>query len=173
MNFQVSIKPSEIKDKRKIYDWLANSNITKEMLGPPKFPDIPIPSWEEFDKDYNEIFFDINRPYEGQSFIIKLCEEEVGQINYGEIDLETNSTEIDIWLADKKFTGKGIGTKAIKLLIEYLNNNFNIKTFFIAPSKRNENAIKAYKKAGFTESNFIPKYFIADCDDAIVLIKNI
>lgn len=141
------------------------------MLGPPNFPDAPIPTWEEFNEDYLDHYFDNSKPLKGHCFILTYDGQEIGQMNYNEVDTKTKSTEIDIWLADRKYTGKGFGTEAIKWLCSYLNEEFDCKTIYIAPSKRNLNAIKAYQKAGFIETENLPENFIPDYDDTIVLKK--
>ncbi len=167
----LTLRPATIEDKRKIFNWLANSNLTSEMLGPPNFPDNLIPTWDEFDNDYLDYYFDGSQPMQGQCFVLEHNGQEIGQINYNEIDAKTKSTEIDIWLADRQFTGKGLGTEAIKTLCNYLNKSFDCKTIYIFPSSRNYNAIKSYKKAGFIETDKRPYNFIADYNDTIVLIK--
>lgn len=167
----MTIKPATLQDKKKIFKWLAHSNLTSDMFGPPNFPDIQIPTWEEFDNDYLDYYFDGSQPMKGQCFILIHNGQEIGQINYNEIDTNTKSTEIDIWLADRQFTGKGFGSEAIKILCNYLDKSFNCKTIYIAPSRRNSNAIKAYKKAGFIETDIHPANFVADYKDTIVLVK--
>lgn len=167
---KVTIRPSTIKEKKKIFNWLTNSNVTKEMLGPPKFPDNPVPTWEEFDEDYLDYYFDGTNPKAGRCFIILSNQIEVGQINYNPINEKTKTTEIDIWLSDKKFMGKGIGTTAIKLLSHHLFKNLGCKKIIIQPSARNINAIKAYKKAGFIEQTQIPKGFELDYYDSVFMI---
>jgi len=141
------------------------------MLSPPKFADNPIPTWEEFDADYTNHYFDGTLPLKGQCFIIIHNEQEIGQINYNEIDLDSKSTELDIWLADRKFTGKGLGTEAVTILCNYLRQMYECYTIYIAPSRRNTNAVKSYKKAGFIETENIPENFIPDYDDAVLMIK--
>lgn len=168
---RVTLRPASMQDKRNIYNWLAHSNLTAEMLGPPLFPDAPSPTWEEFDQDYLDYYFDGSQPFSGRCFIILHNQEEIGQINYNEIDTQSNSTEIDIWLSDRKFTGMGLGTEAIILLCDYLHKELKCKTIIIAPSKRNSNAIKAYKKAGFVVSDWLPEDFTPDYHDAVVMVK--
>jgi RimJ/RimL family protein N-acetyltransferase len=167
----LTIRPATLPDKKKIFNWLANSDLTSEMLGPPNFSDNPIPTWDEFDKDYLDYFFDGSQPMKGRCFVLEHKGQEIGQINYNEIDTNTKSTEIDIWLSERQFTGKGLGTEAIKALCNYLDKSFDCKTIYIAPSKRNSIAIKSYKKAGFMETDQLPMNFIADYNDTIVLMK--
>jgi len=168
----LTLRPATLQDKRKIFDWLTNSNLTSEMLGPPKFADNPVPTWNEFDKDYSDNYFDNSQPNNGQCFVIEHNAQAIGQINYNPIEPETKCTEIDIWLSDLQFTGKGFGTEAIRILCCYLDKSFGCKTFFIAPSRRNEKAIKSYKKAGFIEIKKIPDNFIPDYEDSVLMIKS-
>jgi len=168
----LSLRPASLQDKSKIFNWLTNSNLTSEMLGPPKFPDNPVPTWDEFESDYLDYYFDGSQPNNGQCFVIEHNGQEIGQINYNQIDLQTKSTEIDIWLADYQFTNKGFGTEAIKMLCSYLSKSFGCEFFLIAPSRRNENAVKSYKKAGFIEAERIPDNFVPDYEDTVLMIKH-
>ena len=169
----LTLKAATLQDRRNIYIWLAHSNLTRDMLGAPNFPEIPIPTWEEFNEDYKAYYFDGSRPLKGQCFIITLNGEELGQINHNEIDPITQSTEIDIWMADLKFTGKGFGGEALRLLCEYLNQNFGCNTIYIAPSKRNLKAIRAYTKAGFNETKNLPINFVPDYEDSVIMVKKL
>lgn len=172
-NKLLTLRPATLQDKRSVYNWLAHSNLTREMFGPPNFSDNLIPTWDEFNQDYFDFYFDGSEPLKGRCFILIYNGQQIGQINYNEIDLTRKSTEIDIWLADRKHTGKGYGTEAIRILSNYLNTKFDCDAIYIAPSRRNIIAIKAYKKAGFMETNNIPYNFIPDYDDTVVLINMI
>lgn len=165
------LKPASLRDKAKIFDWLTASDLTAEMLGPPKFPENPIPSWEEFDKDYADYYFDGSEPMKGRCFIVQYENEEIGQINYNGIDIVNKLTDIDIWLAKKQFTGRGLGTEAIIKFCDYLYKSLNCKTVYVAPSKRNTNAIKAYVKAGFKETDYIETSVVKDYYDTVILVR--
>lgn len=167
----LSLRPASLQDKKNVYNWLAHSNLSQEMFGPPNFPEHPIPNWEEFNQDYTDHYFDGSQPLRGRCFILMHKNKPIGQINYNEINPNTKSTEIDIWLSDREYTGKGYGTEAIITLCEYLYQNFTCETVYIAPSKRNIRAIKAYKKAGFMESKNRPDNFIPDYADTVILSK--
>ncbi len=168
----LTLRPATLQDKRKIFCWLTSSNLTSEMLGPPNFSDILVPTWNEFNDDYLDHYFDSSQPLKGHCFILIHNGQEIGQINYNEIDTITKSTEIDIWLADRKYTGKGLGTEAIKILCNYLGKMFGCQTIYIAPSRRNSIAIKAYKKAGFVETKNLPENFVPDYVDTVVLVNS-
>jgi hypothetical protein len=69
----VTVRPAREHDRRAIYQWLAESDLTPSMLGPPNFPDAPEPTWDQFCEDYGPDFFDGTRQEVGRSFIIELC----------------------------------------------------------------------------------------------------
>ena len=167
----LKLRPAGLADKRKIFNWLSHSNLTAEMLGLPLFPDSPAPNWEEFDEDYASHYFEDTQPEKGRCFVIEKAGKEIGQINYNSIDSETRSTEIDIWLADREFTGQRFGTEAIRLLSNYLHHPLGCQMIYVAPSRRNANAIKAFKKAGFTETKILPDNFIPDYSDSLLMLK--
>jgi RimJ/RimL family protein N-acetyltransferase len=168
---RIKIRPATLSDKRNVFEWLTNSNLTKEMMGPPNYPDSKIPTWDEFNNDYADHYFDGSDPMNGQCFIIQFEGYDVGQINYNKIDNVKKVTDLDIWLCDLKYTGKGIGTAAIKVMCECLAERFGCEQIVISPSKRNKNAIKSYEKAGFVMTDIELDESDRDYEDNVVLIK--
>lgn len=140
------------------------------MLGPPDYPDNDVPSWEEFIADYNDNYFTGANPKSGRSFIILLDEQLIGHISHGMIFFD-GSTELDIWMASLKFTGKGYGTQALNVLCAYLQFTFECHEFFIAPSLKNLRAIKSCRKAGFQFNQFPPAWFEPDYHDTYLMRK--
>jgi RimJ/RimL family protein N-acetyltransferase len=169
----ITLKPSTLQDRRQIFEWLTQSDLTSSMLGTPNFPENPAPSWEEFIDDYYEYFFDGSQPESGCCFIIMLDNIAIGQINYNEIyeDAGILYTELDIWLAGKKYTNKGHETDALKTLCDFLHKGLNCKKFIIGPARRNIGAVKSYQKAGFIETLIPPPHFVADYEDTIIMVK--
>jgi RimJ/RimL family protein N-acetyltransferase len=167
----VCLRPATLDDRLPIFKWLTNSDLTKFMMGPPSYPDSPIPTWDQFINDYKEYFFDSSKPMLGRCFVIEVNSEPVGQINHDKIYLTDNSTELDIWLKSSKYINRGYGSDAIVTLCNYLTDRFNCKKFIISPSKRNIAAIQAYKKAGFNETDKVHDGFKPDYYDTIILTR--
>lgn len=168
---KVILRPATLADRQPIFDWLTKSDLTKLMMGPPTYPDSPIPTWEEFINDYKEYFFDNTKPYLGRCFIIEVNCEPIGQINHDKISRIDNSTELDIWLKCSKYINKGYGSNAITTLCNYLTKKYGCKRFVISPSKRNNLAIRAYEKAGFIKTDEKPNKLLSDYFDNIILTK--
>ena len=145
----IGLRVAEIEDRRKIFEWLTQSDITLSMMGKPNYPDHLVPSWENFQQDYTEAFFDENADEKGRNYIILLAETEIGTIGYDSLDRQTGTVDLDIWMKEEKYCGHGYGTEALTCLIGYLHEKYGITIFRVDPSARNERAIRAYKKAGF------------------------
>jgi diamine N-acetyltransferase len=145
----VTLRPAGEPDRRAIYQWLAESDLTRSMLGPPDFPDAPVPTWDQFCEDYGPHFFDGTRQEVGRSFIIEADGEAVGHVNYDGLDLERGIAELDVWLRSNEFCGHGYGSDALVGLTRYLHETFGATEFILRPSRRNTRAIRAYAKAGF------------------------
>jgi RimJ/RimL family protein N-acetyltransferase len=169
----VILRSATLDDRQPIFDWLTRSDLTGFMMGPPVYPDSPIPTWEEFLNDYKEYFFDGSKPFLGRCFVIEVNSEPVGQINHDKISMADHSTELDIWLRSSKYVNKGYGTDAIVTICSYLADKFECKKFIISPSRRNVRAIRTYEKAGFIETDEIKNDFVPDYNDTIVMIKTI
>lgn len=162
-------------DRRNVYEWLAHSDLTPSMMGPPQFPDHAVATWEEFCRDYLPYYFDGSKPNEGRCFIIVANKNDVGVVCYNALR-GNKATDVDIWLRSEADCGKGFGSDALRTLSDYLNKKFGVTQIAVSPSARNHRAIAAYKKAGF---HLIPteKYheFVEpeemEYEDNVVLVK--
>ena len=171
----IRLRPAHESDRRDVYRWLADSDLTPSMLGPPHYPHTPPPTWDEFCADYGPHFFDGLTPGVEASYIIEHAGEAVGQVNYEVRDAPVRHAELDIWLRSEADTGHGYGPDALKALTAHLSDSLGIRTFLLRPSARNRRAIRAYQKAGFalvpmTAQEQVDTYGPGDYDDTVVLI---
>ncbi len=146
----VQLRPAREADRRDVYSWLVESDVTSSMLGLPLFPDAPPPTWEEFCADYGPHFFDASAPDIEASYIIEFAGEAVGHVNYEVAGEPPRHAELDIWMRSERDTGHGWGSDALTALMTHLHSAYGVPTFVIRPSARNRRAIRAYQKAGFT-----------------------
>jgi RimJ/RimL family protein N-acetyltransferase len=61
------------------------------------------------------------------------------------------SGELRILIFDKDAVGKGIGTEAVKMLVDYGFNRLNLHRIWLGVNADNDRAVKCYLKAGFKE----------------------
>jgi diamine N-acetyltransferase len=170
----VTLRPAREQDRRAIYQWLAESDLTPSMLGLPDFPDAPVPTWDQFCEDYGPHFLDGTRPEVGRSFIIEVDGEAVGHVNYDGMDSARGRAELDIWLRSSAVCGHGYGSDALGALTRYLHEAFGVTEFILRPSRRNPRAIRAYAKAGFallplTNEQQAEIYGPGDYQDTVVM----
>ncbi len=149
----VTLRPARPTDARPVYDWLVSSDLTSSMMGPPRFPEVALPTWEQFCADYGPHFFDGSRMEVACSFIIEVDGQAIGHINYDGLDLGRRRTELDIWMRSSRYCGKGYGSDAIEALVRFLMARYSVQEFILRPSRRNPRAIRAYERAGFVQVN--------------------
>ena len=149
MNNPVELRPATLDDRRRVYEWMARSDLTASMMGPPEFDEAPSPTWEAFCADYEPYFFDGSRPRVGRSFIIDHAGEAVGHVSYIRMNERESFAELDIWMRDSSYCGQGFGSAALDALVRLLHNTFGVREFILRPSARNVRAIRAYEKASF------------------------
>jgi RimJ/RimL family protein N-acetyltransferase len=147
----VTLRPAEESDRRDIYRWLAESDVTPSMMGPPLYPGSPPPTWEEFCADYGPRFFDGTTPEVARSYVVEAGGVAVGHVNYEASGRSGRIMELDIWLRCEDVTGRGYGPDALIALTRHLHEAHGVTEFLIGPSGRNARAIKAYAKAGFVQ----------------------
>ena len=147
----VVLRPAVAEDRRLIYEWLACSDVSAMMNGPPTYQDKPVPTWDEFQEGYSTHYFDDSAPDLGRCFLIVVDGTPVGQVNYNDIEEHQGAerTELDIWMGSQAHCGRGYGTDALETLCRYLTERFGVQEFLVQPSARNPRAIRAYESVGF------------------------
>lgn len=149
------------------------------MMGPPEYPEHPIPSWEEFCEEYPLSFFTASGDGRGRMFIIQVGDEDIGAIGYDLLDKNKDRVVLDIWMRAEKYCGSGYGSDALSTLCEHIHKTHAISDFIISPSSRNKRAIAAYQKAGFAYVKAINKeeqkkeFGKCELDDNIFMIKKL
>ena len=179
---------ARIDEKRKVYEWLCLSDTTELHLGVPDFPECPVPTWEQFLAEFQDYYFLESGRNRASVMIIENKGVEVGCVCYEMFYVYEQKAVLMIWLNSKNFLGKGYGTKALKLTMDYLNKNYSVKEFLIRPSVKNLRAIRAYQKIGFERvpeenkraviNEFIKPEFMESCfegdygfDGSAIMIK--
>ena len=176
----VTLRLSTLEDRRNIYDWFANSDLTVSMAGEPVFPDSPPGSWEEFCEDHTPHFFEGEITEMGRCFVMQLDGADVGQIYFNDIEERDGlkRVELDMWMRAEKYCGKGYGSDALNTLCEFLAQRFSVEQFMVQPSSRNPRAIRAYEKVGFTRLDILLEDVIKewrpnDYSDSVFMVKRI
>lgn len=174
---RVQLRPAEARDRRKIYQWFACSDLTSSMAGPPKYPEHPIPSWEEFCDDYTEAFFNASGDGRGRNYIILADDDEAGTVGYDLLDPKAGRVVLDIWMRSEFYCGRGYGSDALCTLCSHLHEAYGVRSFIISPSARNSRAVAAYEKAGFvflknlSPEKQVEEFGVSECEDNVLMMK--
>lgn len=87
------------------------------------------------------------------SFVIVTLDNDkmIGTISLEDIDRINRNATLGIFIGDEEYRGKGIGTEAIKLILDYGFNYLNLNNIRLSLMEFNERALKCYEKCGFKE----------------------
>lgn len=80
---------------------------------------------------------------------------------------------MDIIIGDKAYWNKGIGTKAIQLMSDYLLTEKGVDILLIAPQTWNKRAIRCYEKCGFKQLKIIKDMELHDdeYEDGVLMVR--
>lgn len=85
--------------------------------------------------------------------------EYIGQIDLIEIDWVSRKGTLGIVIGRKDYLGKGIGTEAISLLLNFAFNEMNLNKIDLTLSDYNKRGIRCYEKCGFVEEGRLREDF--------------
>jgi RimJ/RimL family protein N-acetyltransferase len=148
----LTLRPATFEDRPAIHAWMTAPGIVESMLGPPLFPDVPIPNLETFVADWEPYHFTHEDPELGRMFVMERDGRAVGLIAQNTVVKTAEGercAEIDLWLANAEARGRGYGSTALSVLAARLDHELGLDSIFLQPSARNPNAIRAYLDAGF------------------------
>lgn len=81
--------------------------------------------------------------------------KHIGNTKLEPIDWKRKNAVFGILIGDKSYWGKGIGTEATKLIINYAFENMGIDTVELGVISTNIPAIRAYEKSGFERVSLV------------------
>ena len=79
----------------------------------------------------------------------------LGCVYIRDIDMHHKKGEYGIFLADDVPRGKGIGTKAAKLMVKYGFEELGLHRIYLRAIEGNDRALKSYENAGFVKEGFL------------------
>jgi|GEM_PF-859158 len=116
--------------------------------------------YDNFEKAYNAKTSDVTRQY----FAILHRSEAIGLIYLKYLNFDKQITEFGVALNDDSVKGRGFGTEAIKLLIDYAFDTLALETIFADTVHQNTRSQHVLKKCGFrfTHEDETFKYYRLD-----------
>ena len=103
--------------------------------------------WEEI-QTAAPVFFDGTKGLSKYLFI-EYQQEIIGVFCHDHHDAPINTMEFHIWMRASKYTGRGIGSRVLNMMIPYIHETYGITTFLMRPWIHNPRAVHVYEKCGF------------------------
>ncbi|MDX8342594.1 GNAT family protein [Rossellomorea sp. YZS02] len=143
----VSLRTFQKEDYALILKALSNPEIRKmtgaqKMLTPAKIEK----AYDAFALDDHRIDLIITK---------NETEEPIGDLALNEIDYLNRHANVRIALHDPKYFGKGFGTEALRLIMEYGFQHLHLNRIALCVYSYNARGIKAYGKLGFKQEGVI------------------
>lgn len=100
----------------------------------------------------------------GSDFAIEADGNFIGICALFNEDNLAKTTELGITIGNKLYWGKGYGSEALQLLVDYAFRYQNFRKVWLMVHGNNERAIKAYKKVGFVEEGRLVEHVYSNGD---------
>jgi RimJ/RimL family protein N-acetyltransferase len=82
-------------------------------------------------------------------FVMTLEDRPIGVVNLSSIDSHNRSADFSIRIGESSDRGRGYGTQAVQLLIDFCWRDMNLHRLSLTVFSDNSRAIKSYLKSGF------------------------
>ena len=113
------------------------------------------PMWprqrEAFEAEYDRDAKESHPHWVGFLIYDRATDSPIGGIGLRDIDLMMGVAELGISIGRKDYWGKGFGTEAITLMMDYGFTVLGLHNIMLTTASYNERAIRSYLKVGFRE----------------------
>jgi ribosomal-protein-alanine N-acetyltransferase len=129
-------------------EWINDHDVTQLLFTGMRPANIELltQQWEQDQRSQNEIAFAV-------------CDKEtdafIGTTGLYRIEWVMRTAEFRIFLGNKKFWNRGIGTECTKLMVIYGFDKLNLNKVCLGVNADNCGAVRAYEKAGFVREGIL------------------
>ena len=143
----ISLRKTSEFDVRRTFKWLQNKKLRKDFLlseAPKK--DNHFKYWRKLIKNPKE-----------QVYSIYYFSKHIGNCGLKNIDSDSSSCEIWIYIADLSVRGRGLAKKVVNKLLTKAKTDLSIDMVYLHVAKPNLKAIGLYESTGFHEAKGLLK----------------
>ena len=158
----ISLRLLNEQDKNLLLKWLTDERVLNFWEGKSSVFDLDRVK-EDFYSEKQGLIRTIIE-YQGQAIgylqMYKLDNEALEEYSYQ----STNKViyGVDQFIGEPEYWNKGIGTKFMRLVLQYLTNSKGAEIVILDPHADNPRAIRCYEKVGFKKIKFLPKHELHD-----------
>lgn len=159
---RIALTPLRSDDLEAMYDWINNRQLVI-LNGPYK----PVSAAQ-----HEAWFKAIQQRPDVMIFAIRLLEDDklIGSCQLHSISQTHRSAELQIRLGESAQQGKGYGTEAVRLLLEFAFKDLNLHRVYLHVFSTNLAAIKVYEKTGFVREGVLRQAAFIDGEHKDVLV---
>lgn len=138
---------------KKYYNWMKNAEVTQYLES--RFENWSLRKLKDYVRRIKN-----NPDYIFLAIISKDKNRHIGNIKLGPISRIHNFADVGIIIGQKLFLGKGIGSEAISIVVDYAFNKLNLHKLTAGAYAKNIASIKAFEKAGFSVEGIRKKQYL-------------
>ena len=139
---RIYLSPNSLEDVEQYTEWL-NDFETSDYIGR---------SHLVMSKEAEKEYLESQKNEQGIFAIIDSSNDKlIGTVGLHKINNINRTATLGIFIGDKSYRGKGYGTEAIRLILDYGFNYLNLNNIMLKLMGFNERALACYKKCGFKE----------------------
>lgn len=139
-------------DIKKINKWRNDPELISYLGAPYRFIDV------EIDENWFDNYLK-NRNNTVRLSIVDNNDEIIGLVSLTGIDYINRTAEFHIMIGESANHNNGIGTYAIKEMVNHAFNNMNLHRIYLEVLSTNKRAIKAYEKSGFIKEGILKEAY--------------
>jgi [ribosomal protein S5]-alanine N-acetyltransferase len=145
---QVYLRGLDRLDLPLMVEWINDHDVTRFLFTGIRPANIEVltQQWEQDQRSQNEIAFAVCDK-DGDAF--------VGTTGLYRIEWVMRTAEFRIFLGNKSFWNRGVGTECTKLMVKYAFDKMNFNKVWLGVNAENGGAVHAYEKAGFVREGVL------------------
>ncbi len=142
----IVLEPIKKSDTPMIVKWRNNQKVRKNFIFQEIFTEEMHNHWMDTKVAAGDVV----------QFIIRIKEsgKAIGSVYFRDIDYEKKEAEYGIFIGEDEERGKGYGSEAAKLALEYAFSELKLESVFLRVFADNIAAIHSYESAGFKETQY-------------------
>lgn len=145
----IKLAPLCVDDELKLFDWI---NDREQVLYNSPYKPVHFDqhkAWFESVQMRNDLVF----------FTIKITKNDqlIGTCQLHSINNVSRAAELQIRLCNVEERGKGLGTQAVRLLLDFGFKDLNLNRIYLHVFEDNHPAIRVYEKVGFMREGLLRK----------------
>ena len=140
---RVKIRPITMEDTDLIVKWRNKESVRKHFIFRDDFTNEMHKNWMKTKVETGKVV----------QFIIEALDDgnsmPIGSVYFRDVDMQNRSAEFGRFIGEDCTRGKGLGTEATRLFVEYGVQTLGLHRIMLRVLKENERAVKSYLNVGF------------------------